>query len=209
MTSQIDIIVIDEERLKQAVASKSVSILHEIAKSGAVAMDFGGQMTRLDLVLAIAGQSPCRRALKNILRGKTNRRPAPPFYVGAYRALCDHFALSAFQDWHSVSRAASWIHAIDEAAKRLKLRMNLPKLIYGPGAPIAVPQADPDEVNTGYWSNEDAKAVSHSIDTYFASDYFETENDPFRALGYPLHDVRNWVQAAAGRDNAAVVSFFY
>ena len=208
MSTSIPVYIVREEALRSAVGCKDRDLLEEISKNGSDHLHtIPAELSKAELLHALIGRPPLRRALRNILWDKTGSTPTAGFYACAYELLCSHFSVGAFKDWIPVARANSWLTDITSAAQTIDLEIDCAQLVFGGGL-IDLSHVFSDDISYGYWSADQVAIYKAQVDHYLASDICESAKDPMRDLNYPLHDISKWLNTAAQQSDTAIVAFY-
>lgn len=208
MSTSIPVYIVREDALRLAVGCKDSNLLEEITTNGSEHLHTTPtDLSKSELLQALIGRPPLRRALRNILWGKKSVTPTPGFYTCAYELLCSHFSVGYFEDWIPVARAGSWLADITSAAQTIDVEIDCSQLVYGGGL-IDLSHVFSDDISYGYWSADQVTVYKAQVDRYLASDICESAKDPMRNLNYPLHDISKWLNTSTQQSDAAIVAFY-
>ncbi|MFK8051505.1 MAG: hypothetical protein AB8F65_00915 [Woeseiaceae bacterium] len=208
MSTSIPVYIVREEALRSAVGCRDSDLLEEISKNGSEHLHTTPtELSKSELLHALIGRPPLRRALRNILWDKMGSTPTPEFYACAYELLCSYFSVGYFEDWIPVARASTWLLDINSAAQTIDLEIDCTQLVFRGGL-IDLSHVFSDDISYGYWSADQVTAYKAQVDHYLASDICESAKDPMRDLNYPLHDISKWLNTAAQQSNTAIVAFY-
>lgn len=209
MSSSIPIYTVPEDALKAAAGCKDNKLFEQLVREGSdrLCTPLPAKLSALELMNALIGRPPLRRALRNTLYGSGFSTPSVGFYVNAYEILVQHFSMGYFEDWIQVSRSGKWVDQIKTSSPAIGVDLDFDQLLFGGGL-IELPTDDRVEIGLGFWSSALVKKYKHQVDSYLASDACESDSDPMRQLNYPIHDVAKWLDSASQREDGAVVALY-
>lgn len=210
MSSSVPVFVVAEDAVRSTAGCRDKQLFEQLVQAGSnhLATPLAEKLSTWDLLNALVGRPPLRRALNNLLDGADHGSPDAWFYMNAYSAIIQHFSIAGFENWIQVARAGEWIERIHAALPSVGVSLDLNQLLFGGGL-IELPAVDSADLATGYWPNTIVKSGKIEIDRYLQSDLCESDADPMRALNYPLHDVAEWLNTASQIADGAVVAFYY
>lgn len=208
MSSCVSVYIVAESSLRAASGCGDNALFRNIVRKGSdvLSTPLPDEGPSLDILSAIVGRPPLRRALKNILFGKNLNSPSEWFHICAYELIVRHFAYGYYDSWNQVSQAGEWIKSIDLASPSIGIELDFNQLLFGGGL-IELPLDDFLDIDLGYWSNSTVKAYQAQVARYLRSDICRSDADPMRLLNYPIHDVAEWLDKASQTADGAVVAF--
>lgn len=209
MSSSIPIFVVAEDAVRTAAGCRDKQLFEQLVQAGSdqLVTPLPEDLSTWDLLNALIGRPPLRRALKNLLDGADSGSPDAWFYMNAYNAIVQHFSIAGFENWIQVARAGEWIEKIHSALPSVGVSLDLNQLLFGGGL-VDLPAMDSVDLATGYWPKSIVKSSKIEIDRYLASDLCESDADPMRDLNFPLHDIAEWLNTAHQIEDGAVVAFY-
>ncbi len=209
MSSSIPIYTVSEHGLKAIAGCKDDELFEQLVRAGSdrLCTPLPEKMSALELMNALVGRPPLRRALRNILYGLGSGTPSEGFYVNAYEILVQHFSIGYFENWIQVSRPIEWIEKIQTSSSSINVNLDFEQLLFGGGL-IELPTGNFAEIGFGFWASALVKKYKQQVDAYLASDVCESDADPMRKLNYPMHDIAKWLDNASQREDGAIVALY-